>query len=108
MSTFKLTSETFEELTSQGITLISFHTDWCQYCPAMTKILEEISVELCQITCVLCDADAEPSITNQYLVTSFTTLILMRDGENIGKYEGGQNKQAVLKWLESFQLRELE
>lgn len=96
----KITEESFQEDIQQGIVLVDFYADWCGPCRMMTPVLEKLSKEL-QGTAVIAklDIDQAQKIASQFKVTSVPTLILFKDGAEVGRLVGLRDADTVKEFI---------
>lgn len=100
MATFNLTKIDFDEKIKTGVTLVDFWATWCGPCRAAAPVIEEISVEYeGKITVGKVDVDAEPALAGKYGVMSIPTIILFKDGVEVGRQVGFSGKQGYLDLL---------
>ena len=80
---------TFTGMTDPKLRLLDFTAAWCAPCRAMTPILTGLArdyagrLELQEI-----DVDHEQVLAQQYNVRSMPTLVLVRDGREVGRVVG--------------------
>jgi thioredoxin 1 len=96
----KITEDHFKETIKKGITLVDFYADWCGPCRMLTPHLEKVSGELQgQASIVKLDVDHAQGITSTYQVTSVPTLILFRDGDEVGRLVGVRDAKAIKDFI---------
>ena len=80
----EINSENFEQvvLNSQIPVLVDFSTPWCGPCRKLTPVLEQIQNEFSsEIKIVKINADENIEILKDYGVSSFPTMIIIKDKE---------------------------
>ncbi len=87
----------FKELVSTGVTLVDFYADWCGPCKAMGKVLEEMD----EVKIVKVNTDNFDTLSASFGVMSIPTLILFKDGEEVGKKIGLQSKSELEEFIKS-------
>jgi len=86
-----LENENFDELISNGITLVDFYADWCGPCKMLGPVLEQIDfVEVVKI-----NVDNHPDLATKYGVMSIPTMIFFKDGEELKKEIGFRNLNEI-------------
>ena len=100
-----VSDQSFDEevLKSSEPVLVDFHAEWCGPCKAMAPALEEVSAEMAgKIKVVKVDVDANPEITTKYQIQAMPTLIIIKDGEVVGRHTGALVQKSKLEaWINS-------
>jgi thioredoxin len=69
--------------------LVDFYATWCGPCQIMSKILEEVNLQLSgQMRILKIDTDRYPQIASQYKIEALPTLVLFKDGQAVDRMEG--------------------
>ncbi|MBS0615093.1 MAG: thioredoxin [Verrucomicrobia bacterium] len=97
----KFTEDTFDNDIGQGTTLVDFYADWCGPCRMMTPILEQLSQEMKDVTIGKIDVDHAQRIASSYQVTSIPTLILFKNGKEMGRVVGLRDAAALKEFIHS-------
>ena len=92
-----LKEENFEEEIKKGITLVDFYADWCGPCQRMGAILEECE----DINVLKVNTDEHQDLAISFGVMSIPTLILFKDGQEVGKKIGLMSKSEVENFVKS-------
>ncbi|MGD9604566.1 MAG: thioredoxin [Bacilli bacterium] len=82
--------------------LIDFYAEWCGPCKFVTKIVNEIALELDTISFEKIDVDHHRDLTTSLNITSIPTLILYKNGSEVGRKVGFVFKEALVEWINSF------
>jgi thioredoxin 1 len=96
-----LNGSNFDEVTSEGVTLIDFYADWCGPCKAIAPIIEELAEEVSDARVVKVDTEESPDIAVRFGIRSIPTFIVMKDGVVVDKKIGGVGKNVLLELIES-------
>ena len=102
MSVVNLNEKNFEEevLKSDKTVLIDFWASWCGPCRMMSPVVDEIAeemkdaVKVCKI-----NIDEEQNLAVKYNVMRIPTFVVIRDGKEIGRTIGVQDKEEIKKML---------
>lgn len=96
-----ITEANFEEevLKAEKPIMIDFWATWCGPCRRQAPALEELAQEGYEIGKV--DVDQNQGLAMQYRVMSIPTLILFKDGQEVKRLVGLQNKEDLKAVLDS-------
>lgn len=82
--------------------LVDFAAAWCPPCRMLKPILEEVEQKLAnKIKFAQVDIDQSRELAEKYEVMSVPTLIIFKNGKEIKRLIGLQNKQDLEKILEN-------
>jgi thioredoxin 1 len=80
--------------------LIDFWAEWCGPCRMIAPVLEQIAQEReGQLKICKLDVDAYPEIAEKLLINSIPTLIVFKDGQEIGRRVGAYPKETLDRYL---------
>ena len=101
MAVMQLKTETFdsEALAGDKTVLVDFYADWCGPCKMMAPTVEEIADENPNVKVCKLNVDEASEIASRYGVMSIPTLMIFKNGAQVGKLVGVQSKDAVLKLI---------
>jgi thioredoxin len=69
--------------------LVDFYATWCGPCQMMSKILEQVNIDLNgQIRIMKIDTDRYPQIASTYQIQALPTLMLFKNGQSVDRIEG--------------------
>jgi len=95
-----LTKADFDQKIKTGVALVDFWATWCGPCRAAGPIIEELSKEYAgKILVGKVDVDHEQELAAKYGVMSIPTIILFKDGVEIGRQVGFSGKAGYLELL---------
>jgi len=102
----ELSKENFEKEVMDGNVpvLIDFYADWCGPCKMIAPVIEEIDIEyddkvkVCKV-----NIDDEAEIAASFGVTSIPTVIVLKDGQIIGKNIGFAPKSKIEEMFSNLQ-----
>jgi len=95
-----LEEETFEQEVASGLTLVDFYADWCGPCRMLTPVLEEVAQEVKEATIAKIDIDKAQKTASTFQVTSIPTLVLFKDGKEVGRLVGLRDKETIKEFLQ--------
>lgn len=69
--------------------LVDFYATWCGPCQMMSKILEQVNIDLNgQLRIIKIDTDKYPQIASKHQIQALPTLVLFKDGQSVDRIEG--------------------
>ncbi len=100
----KLTEDSFHADTAHGVVLVDFYADWCGPCRMMTPVLDRVAQELKgKATIAKLDIDHAQKVAGGFQVTSVPTLILFKDGKEVGRLVGLRDADTIKEFISSAQ-----
>jgi len=101
MVAVKLSKNDFDEKIKTGIAMVDFWAEWCGPCKMAGPVVEELANEYKDKALVgKVDVDAEPELASKYGVMSIPTVVLFRDGQEIGRQVGFAGKPGYIQLLQ--------
>lgn len=99
MSVISLNEKNFDEevLKSDKTVLIDFWASWCGPCKMMSPVIDTIAeemgekVKVCKI-----NIDEEQNLAVKYNVMSIPTFIVIKDGKEVSRSVGVQDKAEII------------
>jgi len=96
----ELTESTFDAAVASGTTLVDFWAPWCGPCRMMTPVLHELAEEFGEsLTVAKVNVDDSPRLAARFRVQAIPLLVILRDGEEVGRIVGLQPKDAIVRAL---------
>lgn len=92
----------FDEILTDNIVLVDFWAEWCHPCKLQHKILEDLALanqDLFEIATL--NVDDNKVIAGKLGVTNIPTLILFKDGEEIRRIIGVQNREMIMNQVKN-------
>jgi len=81
---------------ASGITLLDFGAERCPPCRAMLPMLAALADEYRgRVRIAAVDCDRDPAIAERFLVRSMPTLVVVRDGREVGRVVGQRPRAFV-------------
>jgi len=91
--------EHLQQLTITGDVILDFYADWCNPCKRMSPLIDSVAALLPQYTFIKINRDLFMDLAKTFNITSIPTLIFLRNGKEIGRYDGGPLTEAKLEQL---------
>lgn len=96
----EITAAEFDELALEGVVLVDFFSTTCGPCKMLSFVLGDVDKNLGDKVKILkVDFDKNKDLTAKYEVKGYPTLILMKDGVEVKRMAGLQQKPAIIKAL---------
>lgn len=84
-----------------GVTLIDFTAAWCSPCRVLGTVLATLARDYAgRARFVAVDVDAEPMIAERFGVRAMPTVVLWRDGREVGRLVGSRPRAFVAGMLD--------
>lgn len=91
----------FNELVGNGLVLVDFFSTTCGPCKMLAFVLNDVEKALGdKVTILKLDFDKNKELVDQYEVKGYPTLILLKDGQEVKRMQGLQQKPAIIKMIE--------
>ncbi|KAI4453747.1 Thioredoxin [Holotrichia oblita] len=99
-----ITQENFEQevTNSQKPVLVDFWAEWCGPCRMIAPIVESLSETMAdKISVGKVNVDEQEALARKFGVMSIPTLILFKNGKNIGTVVGYKSKEGLEQFVNS-------
>jgi thioredoxin 1 len=98
----ELTTTNFDDMVSEGVTLIDFWAEWCGPCKMISPLIDEIASEYDGKAKVgKINIDNEGDLAAKFGVSSIPTLLIIKDGEEDKRFIGVTPKADLAAALDS-------
>ena len=79
----------FQNQIKSGVVLVDFHASWCGPCRTLAPVLTQVAKEV-EGKAVIgkIDIDDEQKTAAQFQITSVPTMVLFKDGKEVGRLVG--------------------
>jgi thioredoxin 1 len=89
------TQEEFEKMTCNGTVLIDLFAQWCMPCHAMANIIDSLVAKHTNIKFCKIDIEKSPEIARLVKVSAVPTILIYKNGKEVRKIIGTENKKAL-------------
>ena len=91
--------ELLQLATNTGDVILDFYADWCNPCKRMSPLIDAVAALLPQYTFIKINRDLFMDLAKKFNITSIPTLIFLRNGKEIGRYDGWPLTEQKLEQL---------
>ncbi|MFA5043019.1 MAG: thioredoxin [Kiritimatiellia bacterium] len=96
----KLTDANFTTETSGGVVLVDFWAPWCGPCQIQGPIVEKVAAAMAGKAKVgKCNVDDAPQISERFGIRSIPSLIILKDGREVGRFVGVRREAELISAL---------
>lgn len=96
----EVTEKSFEKNISKGVVIVDFWATWCRPCLIQAPIFEEAAKEMKgKVAFLKIDVDKAKNIAAKYRISSIPTLIVFKDGKEVTRTMGTQQKENIIAVL---------
>lgn len=79
--------------------VVDFYAEWCGPCQLMKPIFEKLSNEKTDYIFASVNLDENPSLADQYRITSIPCLIMFKNGDVEKRKMGYSSEHDINEWL---------
>ena len=94
------TTEEYDGLEKTGSMMVEFYSKNCGPCKMLSFVLRDIDKLYPDFRIITIDFDENQELKERMSVTGFPTMLFMREGEEINRLKGLQQKPAIIKAIE--------
>ena len=88
-----------DEVITSGRVLVDFYSKTCGPCKMLSFVLKDIAKGVDDIEIVTLDYDVNKEAVEKYSVAGYPTLIYFKDGQEIERMKGLQQKPVLLRMI---------
>ncbi|MDO5048236.1 MAG: thioredoxin family protein [Anaerococcus sp.] len=92
-------NQDLKEMIKDGASLVEFYSKTCGPCKMLSFVLDDLSKHYEDLTIVKIDFEANPDLVKEYGVEGYPTMIMFKDGQEINRRGGLQQKPVIEKMI---------
>ena len=97
----ELVKEEFTADLSEGSVLVDFYSKTCGPCKMLSFILKDIDKRIGEkVKIIKVDFEENPDLIEEHKVEGYPTLIVFKDGKEVSRKSGLQQKPVIIKMIE--------
>jgi thioredoxin 1 len=96
-----INTEAYDALDTTPPMLVEFYSKTCGPCKMLAFVLKDIDKMKPDFKIYTIDFDENQELKERLGVKGFPTMLFMKDGTEVGRLEGLQQKPAIIKQIES-------
>jgi len=85
-----------------NLRLVDFYADWCGPCKVVAKMIDEIADQLTDVVFEKMNVDDDRNSVKNLGITSIPTIILFKNGVEVGRKVGFVFKNVLIDWINDF------
>lgn len=89
--------ENYNQLISEGFTLVDFYSETCGPCKVLSKILEEITCELPFVNIVKVNCTFWPKLGTENEIDAVPTVFFVKEGQILERVVGLMDREEVVE-----------
>ena len=92
-----LNSRNFDSVTANEVWAIDCWAEWCGPCKLMEPEFEAAAKEMKDVNFAKLNVDEEIDIAQKFEVMSIPTILILKDGKEIGRAVGAKQKKSIIE-----------
>ena len=89
--------ENYQQILSEGFTLVDFYSETCAPCKVLSRILEEIACELPFVNILKVNTTFFPKLGEDNSIDAVPTVFFVKDGEILERVVGLMDRDEVME-----------
>lgn len=92
-----------EIVQAKGVALVDFWAGWCMPCKMIAPTVETLAKDYAgKVKVAKVEVDAAGEVSSRYNVMNIPTLIIFKDGKEVGRIVGVTSKEDIARKLDGF------
>lgn len=98
----KITNNDLTQALSRDLAVLDFSAQWCGPCKMLAPVLEAVSEDMPNAGFYGIDVDDNFVLAQEYRVSSIPCLVVLKNGQEVGRTIGFQPQPSLHKFLEQY------
>lgn len=98
----KITNNDLTKALSRDLAVLDFSAQWCGPCKMLAPVLEAVSEDMPNAGFYGIDVDDNFVLAQEYRVSSIPCLVVLKNGQEVGRTIGFQPQSTLHKFLEQY------
>ncbi|MCR1841134.1 thioredoxin family protein [Murimonas intestini] len=99
----EITEKEYEQYRGSSLVLADFFSSTCGPCKMLSYVLKDIEAQYGDSLIILkVDFDENKELVEEFQVTAYPTLILLKEGKEVERMQGLAAKPAIIKMIEKY------
>ena len=98
----KITNNNLTQALSRDLAVLDFSAQWCGPCKMLAPVLEAVSEDMPNAGFYGIDVDDNFVLAQEYRVSSIPCLVVLKNGQEVGRTIGFQPQPSLQKFLEQY------
>lgn len=96
----EVNTKEYDSLEKSGSIMVEFYSKKCGPCKMLSFVLRDIDKQFPDFRIFTIDFDENQNLKERLEVTGFPTMLFIKDGREIGRLKGLQQKPAIIRMIE--------
>ena len=95
-------TDTYEELTKEGFTIVDFYSTTCVPCKMQSRILEDLTMDYPFLNIVKVNVTDDPKLGRDHEIEAVPTVIFLKNGEEMEKVVGLMDEDEIIDKISTY------
>lgn len=98
----QITAANFDQIIQENeMVFVDFYADWCGPCKQASPVIDRLANKYTQMLFAKVDTEANQEITQKYRIMSIPTVLIFKNGQEVGRKIGFPGEIVYTNMLES-------
>ena len=96
------TTETYDELVKEGLTIVDFYSTTCVPCKMFSRILEDLTIDFPFVNIVKVNVTDYPALGFRFNIEAVPSVLFIKDGEEKEMVVGLMDEDEVIEKIQQY------